>query len=422
MNILIKNAVVIDKNSDYHNKEVNLHIVDGKIKKIGKTNGDEKSIIIKEKNLHISPGWFDIGTRLTEPGYEDLDDLNTLSSSASQGGFTGLAVFPNTNPVVDNKSVVISIINKAKEKIVDILPIGAMTTNNNGMDLAEIVDLYKHGAIAFSDGKKPMAHAGVLSRALRYTSNLPTPILNHPEDFTITESGIVNEGKMSVYLGMKGRPSIGETIMLQRDITLCEYNDSNLISHMISCSDSVKLLRAAKKRNLKINATVSYHNLVADEDDLKNFNSMHKIVPPLRTKNDNNALIRGLKDGTIDAIVSNHYPLDFEDKRKAFFDTKYGAIGLENVFSVLNSKLGNKISLDLLIDKLSNSPREILGLTANTIVEGNKANITLFSPDMEWKFTSKDIKSKSENSPFVGQKLLGKVIGVINKNKIELTN
>ena len=422
MNILIKNAVVIDKNSSFHNKKVNIHIVDGKIKKIGKTDGDEESTIIKEKNLHISPGWFDIGARLTEPGYEDLDDLDTLSSSASQGGYTGLAVFPNTNPVVDNKSVVISILIKAKEKIIDILPIGAMTTNNNGIDMAEMIDLYKHGAIAFSDGKKPMAHAGVLSRALRYTIDLPTPILNHPEDYSITESGIVNEGKMSVYLGMKGRPSIAETIMLQRDITLCEYNDSNLISHMVSCSDSVKLIRAAKRKNLKINATVSYHNLVADEDDLKDFNSMHKVVPPLRTKNDVNALVRGLKDDTINAIVSNHYPLDLEDKRKAFFDTKYGAIGLENVFSVLNSKLRKKISLDVLIEKLSNAPREILGLKTNTIGEGNPANITLFTPDMEWKFTYKDIKSKSNNSPFVGQKLTGKVLGIINKNKIELTN
>lgn len=420
MNILIKNAVVVDKNSSFHNKKVNIHIVNGKIKKIGKTDGDEDSIIIKEKNLHISPGWFDIGARLTEPGYEDLDDINTLSESAAQGGFTGLAVFPNTNPVVDNKSVVLSILIKAKEKIVDILPIGAMTKNNNGIEMAEMIDLYKHGAIAFSDGKKPIDHAGVLSRALRYTVNLPTPILNHPEDFTITESGIVNEGKMSVYLGMKGRPSMAETIMIQRDIALCEYNNSNLISHMISCSESVKLIRAAKRKKLKINATVSYHNLVADEDDLKNFNSMHKVIPPLRTKTDINALVRGLKDNTIDAIVSNHYPLDIEDKRKAFFDAKYGAIGLENVFSVLNSKLKKKISLETLIEKLSNGPREILGLKTNTIIEGNQANLTLFAPDQEWKFTSKDIKSKSSNSPFVGQKLIGKVIGIINNGKTDI--
>jgi len=417
MNVLLKNVTVLDKNSEFNNKKINIHIVNGTIKDLGKTKGDAKSQVVEGKDLCVSPGWLDIGTRLTEPGFENLDDLKSLSKSAAKGGFTGLAVFPNTNPVVDNKSVVSALLSKSSDYTIDIYPIAAITNSNNGMELAEMVDLYKHGAIAFSDGKIPLAHSGVLSRALNYSSNLPTPIINHPEDMNISEGGILNEGKMSVYLGMKGRPAIAEVAMLQRDILLSDYNEADLISHMISAGESVKLVRAAKRKKIKIKATVSYHNLVSDEEALKEFDSMHKVVPPLRTKKDNNELIKGLKDGTIDAIVSNHYPLDVEDKRKAFFDTKYGAIGLENMFSTLNTKIGNKISLETLIDKISNKPREILGLDKVTIAKGKKANLTIFSATEEFVFTPEDIKSKSGNSPFVGQKFVGKVLGIFNKGK-----
>ncbi len=414
MNILIKNTTVLDKNSIYHKKKVNIHIVNGKIKEIGNTNGDSKSKIIEDKNLHVSPGWFDIGTRLTEPGFEILDTIETLSDSALKGGFTGLAVFPNTNPVVDNKSIITSILNKSKNCKADIYPVGSITVGAKGSDIAEMIDMYKHGAVAFSDGKFPLAHSGVMSRALRYTSVIPTPVINHPEDMTISESGIINEGKMSVYLGVKGRPALAETMMLTRDIYLCQYNNSRLISHMITTSESVKLIKSAKRKNINISCTVSFHNLIEDESVLKNFDSMHKVLPPLRTKNDSNALIRGLKDNTIDAIVSNHYPLNIEDKRKAFFDAKYGAISLEYMFAILNTRLSGKLELDVLVDKISNKPREILGLEQITIEEGNKANMTIFSPDIEWTLTEDDIKSKSGNVPYIGEKLKGKVIYTIN--------
>ncbi len=414
MNILIKNATVLDKNSIYHKKKVNIHIVNGIIKEIGNTTGEKNSKIIDEKNIHVSPGWFDIGTRLTEPGYEILDTIKTLSASAMKGGFTGLAVFPNTNPVADNKSVITSIINKSKSFNTDIYPIGSITVGAKGTEISEMIDMYHHGAIAFSDGRYPVAHSGVMSRALRYSSILPCPIINHPEDMTISESGIVNEGKISVYLGVKGRPALAETMMLIRDINLCQYNESQIISHLITTSESVKLIKEAKRKNINISSTVSFHNLIENENALKEFNSMHKVLPPLRTKNDTNALLRGIKDNTIDAIVSNHYPLNIEDKRKAFFDAKYGAISLEYMFAILNTRLSDKLGLDILIEKISNSPREILGLEKVTIKEGTKANITVFSPDIEWILTKTDIKSKADNIPFLGEKLKGKVLYTIN--------
>lgn len=418
MNILLRNVVVLDKHSEWHAKKVDVHIYNGKILNIGEFPAPENAKSFDTEGAYVSPGWFDIGTRLTDPGYESLDDMDTLAKSAIKGGFTGLAVFPNTEPANDNKSIVQTIINKSKELAVDLYPVAAISKGCKGTEMSEMMDLHKHGAIAFSDGKIPVAHPGVLSRALRYTSILPTPVINHPEDNNISENGIVNEGEMSVYLGMKGRPVLAEYIMLIRDISLCEYNNSQLISHMISASDSVKLIKEAKKKKIKINSTVSYHNLVASEDVLKDFDSMHKVLPPLRTKTDINSLISGLKDGTIDAIVSNHYPLDVEDKKKAFFDTKFGALGLESLFVVLNYHLSSKLDLELIIDKISNSPREILGLPLVTIKQGESANLTIFTSEGISTFSEQDIKSKSKNSPFTGNKIKGKVLGTVNKGMV----
>ncbi|HHH52410.1 MAG TPA: dihydroorotase [Bacteroidetes bacterium] len=417
MNVLLKNAQILDINSKYHKKKTNIHIVDGIIKSIGNTNGDKNSQIIESKNLNVSPGWLDIGTRLTDPGKENLDTIFSLSASAIKGGFTGLAVFPNTVPVMDNKSVIESILHKTKNTIVDFHPIGSITVGAEGKEISEMIDMHKHGAVAFSDGKNPLKHSGVISRALRYTSNLNATVINHPEDMDISESGIINEGKMSVFLGMKGRPVLAETMMLYRDLKLAEYNNSSLIAHMISSSESVKMIKTAKSKKHDIYSTVSFHNLVEDESVLKDFNSFHKVLPPLRTKADVNALIRGINNDAIDAIVSNHYQLDIEDKRKAFYDAKYGAISLEYMFGILNSRLNSKLKLEKIIEKISTGPRKILGLENVTIEQGQRANMTIFDPDIEWTLTESDIKSKSSNTPYLGYKLKGKVLGIINKGK-----
>jgi dihydroorotase len=415
MEIILKNAVIIDKNSEWNGKKVSIHIRNGKIAEIGDFPTSENAKIIDLDGAYVSPGWFDIGTRLTEPGYESIDDIDSISNSAVKGGFTGLAVFPNTDPVVDNKSIINSIKNKCAGLPVDFYPVAALSKGCKGTEMSEMIDLHTHGAIAFSDGKKSMAHAGLLSRNLRYASMIPAPVINHPEDMSISENGIINEGKISVQLGLKGRPELAETIMLIRDIALCEYNNSHLISHMISTAESVKRLRTARKGGINIDATVSYHNLVANEDVLKDFDSMHKVLPPLRTKTDINALINGLKDGTIDAIVSNHYPVDVEDKKKAFYDTEFGSLGLESIFGVLNYHLHSKLDLDLLIEKISNGPRKILGLPLVEIKKGTFANLTLFNADDLSVFSENDIRSKSTNSAFINSKIKGKAIGTINK-------
>jgi dihydroorotase len=418
MKLLIKNVTILDKNSEWNNRKTDILIENDQIKEIEENIETQNCEILDLQDAFVSPGWFDIGTRLTDPGFESFDDMVSMSNSALRGGFTGLAVFPNTEPVNDNKSIVLGIINKSGNLPVDFFPISAISKSCKGTELSEMMDLHANGAIAFSDGKTPLHHSGLMSRALQYVTSIGVPIINHPEDAQLSENGVVNEGKMSVYLGMKGRPALAESIMLYRDISLCEYNNSHLISHMISTADSVKQLNDAKKRKINVHATVSYHSLVANEDSQKEFDSMHKVLPPLRTAQDNNALVKGLKDGTLDAIVSNHYPLDVEDKKKAFFDAKYGALGLETLFEILNYNVGEKIGLEVIIDAISNKPREILGLPPATIKTNSFANLTFFSDNGISEIKSSDIKSKSSNTPFIGSKTKGKVIGTYYKGKL----
>lgn len=420
MNIVLKNAVILDKNSEWNRKKVNIHIKNGKIVNIGDFPLSLDIKTIELEGAFVSPGWFDIGTRLTEPGHESIDDIRSIMRSAVKGGFTGLAVFPNTDPAVDNKSIIQSIKSKSADLPVGFYPVAALSKGCKGTEMSEMIDLHTHGAIAFSDGKKPIAHPGLLSRVLRYTSMIPAPVINRPEDMDISENGIINEGKISVQLGLKGRPVLAELIMLIRDIALCEYNNAHMISHMISSAESVKRLRAARKSGINIDASVSYHNLVASDEVLMDFDSMHKVLPPLRTKADINALITGLKDGTIDAIVSNHYPVDVEDKKKAFYDAEFGSLGLESMFGILNYHLSSKLELELLIEKMSNGPRKILGLPLVEIKTGSEADLTIFTNDEISVFKESDIRSKSSNSAFINYKTKGNVIGTINKGILTL--
>lgn len=422
MDCILKKITIVDDSNVFNGKTVDILIKNGLIEDIGNIEGEKSIPYYEFDKAFISPGWFDIGTRLTEPGYESIDDISSISRSASKGGFTGLAVFPNTNPPIDNKSQLSALLSKSNSEITDFFPVGCASKSNNGQELSEMYDLYSYGAVAFSDGKLPIAHAGLMSRALKYASQLPAPVINHPEDAQLRENGQVNESHVSVYLGLKGIPALAESMMLTRDILLAEYNDASLISHMISLGDSVELIKQSKKRGVKVDATVSYHNLISSEEELINFNSLHKVLPPLRNDKDIQKLVNGVKDGTVSAIVSNHYPLDEEDKKKAFYDTKYGALGLESMFGLLNLKLGKVLGIDVLIERISNGPRRILNIPPVKIQKGSLANLTIFDLESKGTFSNKDIKSKSNNSPFIGHPILGKVIGVINKNKILLNN
>lgn len=417
MNYLIKNATIFDQGGQWDRKKCDLLVKRGRIEKIAKNLEDEGSRIIEGKNLIVSPGWIDIGTILTEPGFEDLDDIQSLCASAAAGGFTALAVFPNTNPVLDHKGAIETVQFRSSDQAVRLYPVGALTMGTNGTDISEMEDMLQGGAIAFSDGKTSVQHTGVLNRALRYVSQNNALIINHPDDKTLSETGIMNESGESAYLGLKGIPSLAEEIMLNRDIQLCEYTESKLLAHLISTRESVRLVKKAKQKGVNVFSSVSFHNLIETDAALRDFDPMHKVLPPLRTKNDANALVRGILDDTIDCIVSNHKPVDVEDKKKAFLYAGYGSLGLEQLFGVLWTRLEDKVPLEILMHKLSNGPRKLLGLAEVHVEEGMEADLTLVDTEANWTFEKKDIRSKSQNAAFLGDSLRGKVLGVITNKK-----
>jgi len=426
MNVLIKSAKIIDPNSDYHNKIMDIYIKDNKIERIAKSiKACKKSIAncteieYKAENLHISPGWFDLHANFGEPGYEQQETFNTGISAALKGGFTGVMVMPNNKPNIDNKSMINYIKNETAGNIIDIVPAGNITKQGAGDEIVEIQDMHMAGCKAFTDDKKSIMKSEVLKVALLYLKDVNNIIMNFPNDNTISNGGFMHEGYTSTRLGLKGIPSIAEEVMVDRDINLCKYTNSKLHLSYISTRDSVKKIKKAKAHGLNITADVALHNLFLIDEAVNNFDTRFKVLPPLRTKNDNKALIKGLKDGTIDVICTDHSPRTDEHKKIEFDNAANGIIGLETAFGLLGKYILPDIDLDLIIQKISINPRKILNLKNILIKEKEDANITLFNPEKEWKFNTKDIKSKSLNTPFIGQTLKGKALAIYNNGQFK---
>ena len=410
--LLIKNATIVDTQSSLNGKKRDLLIEKGKIKKIGTRLSIEKAKVINAKDLHISLGWFDIGVQVGEPGYEHREDLASLTNAAAAGGYTGLACFPNTLPVVQSKADIVFLKNHAK--LVDLHPIGVVSQDCKGKDIAELYDMANAGAIAFSDGKKAIQSSGLMKRSLEYVKGIDSLIINHPHDEELAEGGQMHEGSVSTSLGMKGLSTMAEEMMLKRDLDLLAYTNSRLHVHNISSAGAVTLIKNAKKKGLNVTASVAAVNLIYDHQALESFNTNFKVKPPLRTQTDVKALIKGLREGTIDCISTNHVPLEEEVKKVEFLYASFGMIGLETTFALLHTLLAKQLSLELLIERLVYHPRKVVRLPIPELVEGAVANLTLFSPKLEWTLSKKDIFSKSKNTPFIGQQMKGKVIGVIN--------
>ncbi len=417
MELLIKNATIVRPDDKVNSSKKDIHIKSGKIIAIGKNISAPSAKTISSANLHVSSGWLDIGTQIAEPGYEHRETLQTVARAAAAGGFTSIACFPNTDPVVDNKSAVHFIKAQTKKEVVTFLPIAALSNKTEGDDITEMMDLKANGAIAFSDGKKSLQNSGVLLRALQYVKSFKGVIIQKSIDNKIANGGQVHEGLMSIQLGLKGIPSIAETSSLQKDLELNRYADSNIVFHTISTEGSCKIIKTAKSNKEKVGATVAYLNLVAADDVLSEFDSQYKTKPPIRSVKDQNALIKALKDNTIDAICSNHVPLEEELKKMEFSYAGFGTIGLQTTFAACLTSIGDKISISTLCDKLSTGPRRLLGLKPIKIAKEEKAELTLFDPDIEWTFDKKANLSKSNNSPFLNTTFKGKVIGIINGKK-----
>ncbi len=416
--LLIRKAVLTDPRHPDTGKTFDMLIRGGFIASMAPDLGpvSEANIqVIEANHALVSPGWMDIGVQTGDPGFEHREDLRSATNAAAAGGFTAIACYPNTNPAMHSKSQVHYLREAPKNNRVDCYAIGAISQDCEGKDITEMHDMQAAGAVAFSDGKKPVQHNGLMLRALQYVKAFDGVVMNQPMDQTLSGSGQMHEGIISTTLGLKGIPSTAEELMLQRDIFLLEYTDSRLHVSNLTTARSVEMVRQAKKQGLKISASVAVLNLIFDDSALEDFNSNFKVMPPLRSRQDTLALLEGLLDGTIDVISSNHVPLDEESKKLEFPYAGFGAIGLQTAYAALNTYLGNKISANLWVEKIALNPRRILGLEQPEIKEGAVANLTVFDPEKSWIFEDAVNRSKSKNTPFPNAAFKGSVLATVNK-------
>jgi len=413
MKILIRAAEIIDSQSPYDGSVKSILIVNGIISQIEDKIETEADLIIEEEDLKVSIGWFDMRVSTGDPGNEYQEDLFSVKNAAAAGGFTEIAVLPNTHPVVQTKESILYQKTKAAIHAVLIHPIAAVTLDNRGVELTEMIDLHHAGAVAFSDGNHPLQNSDMVLKVLQYMQPFGGLFINRPEDTLLTKFGVMNEGLTATLLGMKGMPKMAESMMIMRDLKILAYTGGKIHFSCISTSESIEIIRQAKKNGLQVTCDIAAHQIAFEDSALADFDSVYKVNPPFRNQNDIDALWEGLEDGTIDVIVSDHQPLEEEGKNLEFDMAEFGIIGLETAFSVINT-YNKRLNLLKLIEKFTKGPREVLNIYIPKIEEGSMANLTFFNEKKEWIYKEENIISKSKNSPFIGMTLKGKVIGIIN--------
>lgn len=413
MNVVLQNALLIHPGNKFHNQRIDIRIEDHVITAIGNTISTEGAEVITSPNLHVAPGFFDLHVRACDPGLEHKEDLTTVANAAAAGGFTGVALSPKTEPVIDSKSLIQYITKQVKNNPIDFHPVGAMSEGLKGENISEMYDMHLNGAVAFTDEKIGIQNADLLRRALLYTKNFNGLILSFPNDESISHGGKMNEGKVSTMLGLKGIPALAEEVMVSRDLFIAEYCEARIHFSTISTAKSVELIRAAKQKGMQVTCDVAVHNLVFTDEELTEFDTNFKTNPPLRTQADVDALIEGIKDGTIDAITSDHCPENIENKACEFDHADFGISSLETTAALLFEHLTGKLSLDQIVNCLAVNPRKLLGLTPVTIEEGAAANLVYFDPNVNWTPEKKTWNSKSLNNPMIGKTLKGKVLGIV---------
>ena len=430
MQINLSKVKVADTRSALHDQIADLTIEDGIItgikaaKKSKKESFtvtvDGKEVFSTQEEVCVSGGWIDVFADYREPGYEQKETLATGMAAAAAGGFTDVLLVPNTLPVINTKSSIQYILQRAAGNAVSLHPMGAATQNAEGKDLAEMMDMHTYGAAAFTDGWKPVQSANLMLKALEYVKAFNGTVTQMPVDASLASGGLMNEGVVSTGLGMAGIPALAETLMVYRDIELLRYTDSKLHITGVSTAETVAMIRQAKEDGLNITCSVTPYHLSLTEDMLTSYDSAYKVTPPLRGETDRLALIEGLADGTIDCIASHHRPQEWDAKTKEF---EYAADGMaiqEVAFGVLWSALNTYLPVDRLAEILSAAPAIIFGLADKKIAKGAPASLTLFSPTMQYTPPTKSKKSLGVNNPFLDKELTGKVIGIVNNGKLEI--
>ncbi|MCH4552985.1 dihydroorotase [Aestuariibaculum lutulentum] len=416
MNILIKSATIIDPQSEFHNTTQDILVENGVITKIESnlTNpGNYQEITLD--NLHISQGWFDSSVCFGEPGFEERDTIENGLKTAAASGFTTVAMNANTNPVIDCNADVTFAKAKAANHATTLLPVGALTVGSKGVDLAELYDMNMAGAVAFYDYKKSISNPNLMKIALQYASNFNGLVFSFPQEDQVVGHGVMHEHITSTRLGLKGIPALAEELQIVRDLFLLEYTGGKLHIPTISTKKSVELIREAKAKGLDITCSVAIHNLYFTDEALTDFNTHFKVLPPLRTQTDIDALKEGLHDGTIDMLTSDHNPLDVEHKKVEFDHAAYGTIGLESAFGALQTIFNTEETV-----KLLTQGKGRFGIETSSISVGNALNAALFNPNIEYVFSKNHIISKSNNAIFENETLKGQVYGIIANNIIAL--
>ena len=422
MSLLLNSVTVSDTTSKYFNSKVNI-LIDSKgyIKKISKNKiSDKVKKVVDLEGLYISESWFDFNANFCDPGYEYKENLKSGVHVAINSGFLDVLITPNTNPIIQTKADVSYIQEKSLNNFCEIHPSAAISKNFNGKDLNDIIDLHNSGVKAFTNSYSCKESSEMIMNSLLYLNQIDTLLLTKPKDRSFSD-GVVNNGYYSNTVGLKGIPRISESIAVERDLSILEYVGGKIHFSGISTKESVSIIRDAKTKKLNVTCDVPIHNLILDDSNVVSFDPNYKVDPPLRTKEDIDALIEGINEGTIDIIASHHEPQDIDTKKCEFEKANFGVISLQTFFSNI-VQLSRRIPLENLIKTFSTNPKKILGVETYSVVEGSKASFTVFDPDGSWDYNENSNLSKSINSPWLNWSLKGKVKAVIKDNRIKEIN
>ncbi len=416
--VLVKSARIVDAESPFHLKKVDILIENGKITKIAEQISQPDVPLFTAENLHVSIGWIDGMAHFCDPGTEHKEDFETATQAALAGGFTGVVLSPLTQPVVDSKGSIEYVKQKANGSALSVFPLATLSVASAGEDITEMFDLAQAGAVGYFDGKKE-SKTSLLQKALFYTQQFENGVVvNYPANDSLNADAHINESLSSTYTGLKGMPDIAEEIQTQHNLTLVKYTKGRLHFHAVSTAKAVQLIKEAKKQGLNVTADITSHQLAFDDSVVQSFDTRYKVFPPFRSSEDVAALLQGLKEKTIDCIVSDHTPEDIENKKLEFDLASFGIIGLQTSFAVARTQTQHILSVEQLVEKFTTGPRDIYNLERETLGEGFTANLTFFNPDLEWSLGKRDILSKSQNTPFINEKLLGKSLAIYNKGQL----